>query len=139
MAEFYEECWFIYGIRIGEFFLGFLKYHSKGDAGSVEFNWLKALNRFQIGWYHSHPGKKFLIPSDRDRRTMRSWILGKGKPLLCGIFCDGEQRCYLYQRTGRDKKKNSIVEKSPVVAKIIGPFFIGWALALGTFRFDCIE
>jgi hypothetical protein len=130
MSEFYEECWFIYGIRIGEFFFGFLKYHSKGDAGSVEFDWLQALNKFQIGWYHSHPGKKFLVPSDRDNRTMRSWIIGRGKSLLCGIFCNGEHRCYIYKKTGIDVKKNSIVENRPILAKIKGSFFFGWTMGI---------
>ena len=127
MADFSEECWFIYGIKLRDYYFGFLKYHSKGEYASVEFNWLKALNRFQIGWYHSHPGKKALTPSDRDRRTMRSWVLGRGESLLCGIFCSGEQRCYLYSKVGVDEKKNSIIERSPVVASIIGPFFIGWS------------
>jgi hypothetical protein len=127
MADFSEECWFIYGIKVKKYYFGFLRYHSKGAYASVEFDWLKALNRFQIGWYHSHPGKKCLTPSDRDRRTMRSWVLGKGKSMLCGIFCNGEQRCYLYRKTGIDEQKNSIIERNPVVAKIKGPFFIGRA------------
>ena len=130
MNEFYEECWFIYGVRIWEFYFGFLKYHSKGDAASVDFDWLKALNRFQIGWYHSHSGEDFMIPSDRDNSTMRSWVLGKGRPMLCGIFCNGKHRCYVYLKTGVDNKKNSIVEKRPIVAKIKGPFFFGWTMGI---------
>jgi hypothetical protein len=33
--EFIEECWFIYGIRIRDFFIGYPKYHSAGTSGNV--------------------------------------------------------------------------------------------------------
>jgi len=120
-----EECWFIYGIRIKQYYFGFLRYHSKGGPASVEFDWLKALNRFLLGWYHSHPKGATTYPSDRDYRTMRSWVLGKGKSMLCGIFCEGQQQCHLFKKTGVDKQKNSIIERSLMVSKIKGPFFFG--------------
>jgi len=130
---FVEECWFIYGIHFRSWYIGFLKYHSSGTAGSVEFDWHKALAPFFLGWYHSHPGVKFLTPSDIDNKTMRSWIKGLYRPLLCGIFCGGEQRCYCYYKNGMDAKRESVILRRLVIARLLGPLFFGTCrAALGT-------
>ena len=123
--DFVEECWFIYGLRLGTVYLGFLKYHSKGTSGSVDFDWHKALAPLFIGWYHSHPGQKFLTPSDRDNRTMKSWIIGMFEPRLCGIFCDGEQRCYCYYKGAESTKRETIIRRVPIVAHLRGSLFCG--------------
>jgi len=123
--SFVEKCWFIYGLRLGRIYLGFLKYHSKGTAGSVDFDWHKALTPLLIGWYHSHPGVKFLTPSAIDDRTMRSWIKATNKKLLCGIFCQDEQKCYCYYKRGMNVAKESVIWVKPVKALFSGSVFLG--------------
>jgi hypothetical protein len=122
---FVERCWFIYGLRLGNHYLGFLRYHSVGTVASVEFDWHKALSPLFIGWYHSHPGIKALTPSSTDNATMRSWIKGRARPMICGIFCAQEQRCYCYYKDGMDYKRESIILRKPVVARLSGPLFYG--------------
>jgi hypothetical protein len=130
--SFVEECWFIYGLRLGSIYLGFLKYHSKGTAGSVDFDWHKALTPLLIGWYHSHPGRKFLTPSSIDDRTMRSWIKATNKKLLCGIFCQDEQRCYCYYKDGMDDDRESVIYRKPVRANFSGFMFLGVCADIAT-------
>jgi len=96
-----ERCWFIHGIRIGNNkFAGFLKYHSVGSPAHVHFDWSKAVGKV-IGFYHSHPSG-ISGPSARDHRTMKAWVISEGKPMICGIFCDGEYRTFLYFRNGKE-------------------------------------
>lgn len=116
---FYEECWFIYGFKAGPFYVGFLKYHSKGQACSVEFDWEKALDKKVIGWYHTHPGTSFTYPSSVDHRTTRSWVYGVNKPMLCGIKCNGRQKCYCFH------KCLSEILYTVMHSVIIGNLFIG--------------
>jgi hypothetical protein len=123
--NFFEECWFIYGVRLGGTYFGFLKYHSKGTAGSVEFDWHKALTPLCLGWYHSHPGEKFLTPSARDDKTMRSWVKGLMKPMLCGIFCQEDQECYCYFKGPESTRRETVVRIKTIEAKLAGPFFLG--------------
>jgi hypothetical protein len=122
---FVEECWFIYGLRLGRIYMGFLRYHSSGTVASVDFDWHKALSPLFIGWYHSHPGIKALTPSEIDNSTMRSWIKGLARPLLCGIICAWEQQCYCYYKSGMSEKRESIICRRPVDAQILWPFFFG--------------
>ena len=91
-----EKCWFIHGWRTGNAIMGFLKYHSEGSPGWVKFDWAKAAGKV-VGFYHSHPSG-FTSPSGRDDRTMRAWVISEGKPMVCGIFCDGKYLTYLYER-----------------------------------------
>ena len=105
--EFIEECWFIYGIRLGSFFVGFKKYHSKGTSGSVEFSWEQAMNPFLIGWIHTH-GPFGLEPSEKDNSTMRSWVRGKAKPMICGIYSGRKKAWYNYFRPGLHYRNFSI-------------------------------
>lgn len=96
--EFIEECWFIYGIRIRDFFIGYPKYHSAGTSGNVEFSWKKAMNPLLIGWVHTHPKGFGPRPSKTDNSTMRGWVRGKGRSLVCGILCKEEQGWFDYYR-----------------------------------------
>jgi len=119
---FKEECWFLYGLRLGPFYIGRLKYHSKGTSGSVDFNWEEALNPRLIGWYHTHPGKHFTFPSKgTDHPTMRSWVYGVDRPMLCGIICRDEQQCWCFHKLG----KTSIIVMSKMCSALVKGFFIG--------------
>lgn len=126
MENFVEQCWFLYGFRFRKWYLGFLRHHSTGATASVEIaDWEKALTPFLIGWYHSHPGYKFLKPSSIDDTTMRSWVKGLGKSLLCGIFCAIHQRCYCYYISKKSTRRESIIYKRRIHAVIRRPFFFG--------------
>lgn len=96
--EFIEECWFIYGIRIRNYFFGISIYHSAGSSGQVEFDWKKAMNPLLLGWIHSHPGFFGVRASETDDSTMKGWVRGKATPLICGILCQGEEGWYEYYR-----------------------------------------
>lgn len=115
-----EECWFIYGKKIGPCWVGRLKYHSRGSAASVDFDWAQAMNPNIIGFYHSHPGGS-PTPSTRDDRTMDAWVKTEGRPLLCGIFGYKNQQCYVYSRSDL----GGIVCKN-IKARIADKFFFGW-------------
>ena len=93
-----EKCWFVRGIQIGDVYIGRLQYHSEGSLASVDFKWSEALGKSLLGFYHSHPGG-VPCPSSRDDRTMRAWVKAEGRPMLCGIFSEGDQKCFLYYRT----------------------------------------
>jgi hypothetical protein len=96
--EFIEECWFIYGVKVGGIYIGIPIYHAAGTSGHVEFDWKKAMNPFLLGWIHTHPNDFGSAPSETDNSTMRGWVRGKGKPLLCAILCGNEQTCFEYYR-----------------------------------------
>jgi len=118
--EFTEECWFLYGKKIGSFYFGWTVYHSEGTAGSVDFDWEKALKGNLLGWFHTHPGVKHILPSSTDNKTMRSWVRSAGRPMLCGIVCGDDMECYSYYRA----KDKSIRCKS-IKFKFIDMFFFG--------------
>jgi len=99
--EFIEECWFLYGFKIGKFFIGGPVYHSAGTSGHVEFDWEKAMNPLLIGWVHTHPNGFGPRPSETDNSTMRGWVRGKNRSMVCGIICDGEEGWYEYYRDSR--------------------------------------
>jgi proteasome lid subunit RPN8/RPN11 len=103
---FTEEVWFLYGIRILNFFFGFTVYQNKGEVAYVTFDWKKAFsflpfikdaNKFLIGFYHTHPGGD-PAPSGTDTSTMGTWVKAMGKPMLAGIKSGNRQKCYLYKR-----------------------------------------
>jgi proteasome lid subunit RPN8/RPN11 len=96
--EFIEQCWFIYGIRVKGFFFGYLEYHSAGSSGHVEFDWEQAMNPLLIGWVHTHPDGYGIGPSETDNSTMRGWVRGKNRSLICGILCSSEEGWYDYYR-----------------------------------------
>jgi hypothetical protein len=96
--EFIEECWFIYGVRIKNYFFGFHIYHSAGSAGHVEFDWEKAMHPRLLGWIHTHPSGFGPRPSEMDNSVMRGWIRGLNRPMICGIFCDNDKEWYDYYR-----------------------------------------
>ena len=95
-AEMNEQCWFIHGIKYGNNLGGILKYHSEGSPSHVKFDWSRAVGKV-MGFYHSHPSG-LTGPSSRDDRTMGAWVISEGRPMICGIFCDGAQRAFLYYR-----------------------------------------
>lgn len=111
-----EECWFLYGIRIGAWYIGFLRHHSIGEWASVEFDWEKALeSRFLLGWFHSHPDG-ITTPSSTDHKTMRSWVRTVERPLICGIYCEGISRAYMFLRKSMDKKFSYLYgKKAPII------------------------
>ena len=96
---FVENCWFIYGIRIGIFCIGWVKHHSSGSTGGVSFDLDKVIDhpRF-LGWVHTHPGEGFVQPSSTDHKTMRGWVRTQGRPLLCVIVSGSEGATYEYAR-----------------------------------------
>jgi len=117
--SFKEECWIIYGVKVGKKYYGRLVYESKGSPGSVDFDWEKVIRHRDsiIGFNHTHPGSMNL-PSDTDDFTMTGWVKALGKPLLCGIK-GSEQRMYMYER-GSDKT----VHSCRVPIKVFGKFII---------------
>jgi hypothetical protein len=121
-----EQCWFIHGIRTPLGFMGVLRYHSEGSSYRVKFNWEKAVGKV-IGFYHSHPSG-FSDPSTRDDRTMSAWVISEGQPMICGIFCDGRQKTFLYQK-GIDGR---IVWPGIVCREI--PVKVGAHMAIGRWR-----
>ena len=118
--EFIEECWFIYGIRLKGTYIGFPIYHSAGSSGQVEFDWKKAMNPFLLGWIHTHPNDFGCGPSETDNSTMRGWVRGKGKPLLCAILCDYEQGSYEYSRTLKGEIDRESIDLRMFLNIIIG-------------------
>lgn len=117
MSDFKEECYFLYGIKVLGLYLGILKYHSKGKRSEVRFNWEKAVkSHFLLGFFHSHP-PGCLYCSDRDKETMGAWVRAEGRPLICGILCDGDHLTYLFHRLYQDGLK--------VESKIKRSLFIG--------------
>jgi proteasome lid subunit RPN8/RPN11 len=103
MCKEVEVMWFIYGFWLNGTFYGYKKFYQRGNEGSVEFDWKSGNNFFVLGWVHTHPSTFGCDPSSTDDKTMRSWVRGKNKPLICAIACNGDEVWYLYHR-GRDRK-----------------------------------
>jgi hypothetical protein len=108
-------------MRIGSYFMGTLKYHSEGSSCHVSFDWAKAAGGMVLGFYHSHPSG-ITSPSSRDDRTMKAWVISEGRPMVCGIFCDGKQKAFLYYGKGKDFTCEQMV--SHINGNI---FFARWA------------
>ncbi len=117
---FNEECWIIYGKKVGKRYVGFRVYEGKGSPASVGFDWDKALKRAGgiIGFHHTHPDG-FCRPSDRDHKTMRAWVVTEGRPLLCSITSGEKTGCWIYARN-KDRK----IECQPVKMKTCGSMVI---------------
>ena len=127
---FAEEVWFLYGIRIFNFFFGFTVYQNKGEVAYVTFDWKKAFsflpfikdaNKFLIGFYHTHPGGD-PAPSSTDTSTMNSWVKALGKKALCGIRSGNKQKCYLYMRVS---ERSSEVKYKRINSVLFENIFIG--------------
>jgi len=110
-----EECWFVYGFKFLNLYIGFLKYHSIGSAAEVDFDWEKVLaSKNLIGWCHSHPDH-FEVASGTDHKTMRSWVRTLEKSLICCIKCKTTIKghvCYIFRRnkkTIENQKVKSIL------------------------------
>jgi len=125
---FKERCWFLYGFKIGRIVIGWLKYHSEGETASVEFDWEKGLNRFLLGWFHTHSDSFGLRPSSEDAKTMRAWVRTLERPLICGIMHEQKRKkeflwrvCYLFKRWPGKK-----VNYQPIMSdKLLKNFYIG--------------
>jgi hypothetical protein len=102
MCKEMEVVWAIYGIWLFNRFYGIKKFHGRGQKDSVTFSWKIGLGHFVLGWEHTHPESFGCNPSSTDDRTMRSWVKGKGKAMICGIYCDRKEEWYLYRR-GKDR------------------------------------
>jgi len=121
---FKENCWFLYGIRIGSYYLGYRKYHSEGDFASVSFDWRVALNKRLLGWSHTHSGGE-PFPSLRDHLTMSGWVIGTGKPLMCDIVSDNRNKCWLFGKKNPRCRKSSEIIHCSIGMKYYGALFIG--------------
>ena len=115
MTEEVEHCWFIYGIRIKNQFIGFSRFSGTGSHASVKFNWKKGMNPFVLGWIHTHPSEYGTMPSETDNKTMRSWVKGLGRPMVCAIACGDKITWYDYHRA----QDRSISKSFMVVDKIL--------------------
>jgi len=96
---FAEECWFMRGARLGRTWVWRERHVSRGGAGDVGFDWERAWDdRSLVGWRHTHPGEKFDTPSATDDKTMRSWVVASGAPMVCGVTCGASTRYFVYRR-----------------------------------------
>lgn len=126
---FCEECWFLHGVEIGSYYIGRLVYHSKGTAGMVEFDWSKAVESNLLGFYHSHgAGDPYL--SNEDTTTMRAWIRSEGRPMLCGVFGNDKQQCWVFYRD------DGTIKHCPIRTRIMGSFFVGKRIKMVSHRKD---
>lgn len=119
IKHFKEKCWILYGFRFKKYIFAYQKFESEGTIASVDFDWIKVLNRrkFIIGFNHTHPGC-LNHPSSIDDTCMIGWVKTLGKPLLCGI--KGSEQCmYLYERTS-----NKIISHKKIDMKIFGNLII---------------
>jgi hypothetical protein len=118
--EFIEECWFIYGVRIKNYFFGYPIYHSAGSSGHVEFDWKEAMHPMLLGWLHTHPFGFGSNPSETDNSTMRGWVRGRNKALVCGIMCGNDEKWFEYYR-----KTDGDVTRRNIQVKYISNFLWG--------------
>jgi len=106
---FKEKCWFLYGIKIRNITIGYLKYSALGDSVSVEFDWKKCFSKYLLGWFHTHSTYSSLYPSFEDIRTSRSWVRTLERPLVCGIMYEHktiskmQHSSYIFKRLYPDK------------------------------------
>lgn len=101
VMPFTEECWFMRGMRLGRTWIWRERHVSRGGDGGVGFDWERAWDdKSLVGWRHTHPGEKFDIPSAVDDRTMRSWVVASGGPMVCGVTCGASTRYFVYKRRG---------------------------------------
>lgn len=91
-----EQCWALIGgfDEDQEMWRVALHRQVSGEPGSVEADWLWALNQEEAfgnlaGFAHTHPAGAGTTPSARDIRTMQAWCSALGKPLLC-LIGEGE-------------------------------------------------
>ena len=118
-----EECWIIYGVNIGPFFVGFTKKEAEGDPASVTFDWEKNLHKRVLGGLHTHPFQKRLHMSSIDHRTMRSWVKAKDRAQICGIKNESRSRFFCFMRCPSIKVLICYYEMTFV---LMGPFFAGF-------------
>lgn len=122
---FTEDCWFLYGVRFRNTFLGICVHHATGKMASVDFDWQKANNPLLLGWYHTHPGQGHVFPSGTDHRTMRSWVRATEKPMVCGIVSGEYSKCYLFYRGGPINGKPGKIFYMEMDGRFSGSFFVG--------------
>lgn len=120
--NFVEQVWFVYGLKIGPFYFGFLEYQNDGEPCQVKFDPLKAFfgkkilgriksNKRMLGFYHSHPSG-IISPSSTDDATMDAWVKAMGKDMLCGIMAGEQQTCFVYRRLLKRKAETDYIAVS---------------------------
>jgi len=98
--SFVENCWFIYGLKIKKFYIGFVVKHSTGEASGVEFDWKKIYDsKYLIGFFHTHP-RDVMGYSITDDTTMKAWVSCMWRDLICGIWNETRTQaaCYLFKK-----------------------------------------
>lgn len=85
-----------------------MMWRKAGGSAHVNFDGAKVLDREEshgdvIGFYHTHP-EGFVLPSDRDDRTMAAWCFAFGKPLICAIATRRGIRAWRYHVDGRKEE-----------------------------------
>ena len=120
----FENCWFLYGIRINGVFLGYKKFHSSGSEVEVNFDYNEAKKPFVVGWLHTHIGMKNSRPSATDHRAMRSWVKAHYKPYICGIRCEDEEKYYCFYVNGTNDNNVTIVSQKKIKLHFLNSFFI---------------
>ena len=89
LASPYENMWVLLGEKHGDLWHGRMVHMSAGSPAQVAFNADKVIKREEthgdvVGFLHTHPSFSSHY-SSRDDRTMKSWCLCFGKPLVCCI------------------------------------------------------
>jgi len=113
-----EECYILFGRKIGRFWIAKLDKYTLGDTSNVEFDPDYVFNNRSkvVGWVHTHP--VYLgSPSATDNATTKAWVCSLGKPLVCCIHGVDGLRSHWYMDD----------ESSPLEGRIrkIGKYMIG--------------
>ena len=114
-----EQCWVIWGKRLGFFWVGKMEYLGEGEPSMVSFDNSYVIKNLKnlIGFWHTHP-QWTADYSSMDDHTMAGWNVCVGKPLLCAI-----------KGTDRVAAWWSLDEESPMIElKLyrVGQYVFGW-------------
>lgn len=117
-GSFVERCWFIFGFRFRNLFIGIIVKHSIGSFGGVDFDWRQLLeyetleSKRLIGFFHTHPNQMMQY-SSIDVTTMKAWNRSMGRDLICGIWNEerNKERCHLFCSKMNNKKRYYAINK----------------------------
>lgn len=115
-----EKCWFIFGKKVKNTYIGWLKYSSEGNPASVSFNWSDAAKRNLLGFHHTHPDGCLWF-SSRDDKTMKAWVRAEGRPLICSVRSSGKDAAAMWKRM-----EDRSVGHTPLHVTIKGNLFLAW-------------
>jgi proteasome lid subunit RPN8/RPN11 len=96
-----EKCWVLLGGVNEGLWWGKMSHQTQGSPCSVDFNYDWTIHREEtkgdvVGFLHTHPNFS-AHPSCRDDRTMKTWVLSFGKPMVCCIAgIDGLKAWWYY-------------------------------------------